>query len=207
MELALQWRSHVPRNVLKQWIGGFLDVLEILGWSFTSLRRFKFLPGKTGRTQAMPLWRQQRRKRHDTGNSSIHLFLLASFGAMIFFVDANEAKAGPRLSAAEEKALQAVGDDFEAYMLDFLYRQMRDGVDFAGEGNPFAASGAEKIFRSMRDEAMMKSLAKRRPLGFGELVTKQFSGRGGIPERTKVNQNTNAVGVDPVASASLTPGG
>lgn len=209
-ERAGDRHPHFFREVLKQRIGGFLDVLEIPGWSFASLRRFKFLPGKTGRTQARAIRRQQRRMRHETGNLSIRLLLSASTGAALGAAPASFAQVPARGSAEEKKALQAVGDDYEAYMLEFLYSKMRDGVDFAGEGNPFAPSGGEKIFRAMRDEAVMKDVAKRRPLGFGTLITEHLQGRGGIPQRPPVEMrkpSKTAAGTNPVATASLTPGG
>jgi Rod binding domain-containing protein len=54
-----------------------------------------------------------------------------------------------------------------------------------GDDNPFAPSNAEKIFRSMREQEMIESLAKTGPLGVKKMVVDRLKGRGGI-ERGRV---------------------
>ncbi|MBS1985808.1 MAG: rod-binding protein [Bdellovibrionales bacterium] len=85
-------------------------------------------------------------------------------------------------AAPRRDAYQEAGDEFEALMLQHLYNQMQNAGSFVSEGedNPFAPSPAEKIFRGMRDEVVMKRLATQRPLGFGDMVTRQLKGQGGI---------------------------
>ena len=172
-------------SALGQVIGGFLDV-EILGWNFKGLRRFKFLPGNTGRTQCEPMWQQQRRKRHETGNSSINLLL-----ALAVMAVGLTAKAGPGASVEQAK-IEQLGNDFEAMMLQFLFNQLQqnNALMDAGEDSPFAPSPAKQIFRGMRDEEMVKRVAETRPLGFGDTVVRHIRGEGGISSRPLVKPET-----------------
>lgn len=180
----------------QQAIGGFLDV-ETLGWGFDSLRRFKFLPGNTGRTRRPEF--QQRRKRHVTGNSSISLFFQLS--ALVASTVAVAANVAP---APGQDPVRKVGDDFESMMLDFMFQQLRNSESLAGPDNPFAPSGGEKIFRAMRDQEMMKAIAGQRPLGVGNMVERQLRGQSGIGYRPLVRSvQAPKTAVAPVA----TPGG
>ncbi len=163
----------------RQLVGGFLDV-EILGWNFDiSSRRFKFLPGNTGRTECKPTWLQQRRMRHETGNSSINLFVFLALLAV-----GTVSRAAGR-DAVEKAKIEQLGDDFEAMMLQFMFNQLQQNGQFmdTSEDNPFAPSQGEKIFRGMRDEEMIKRLAGSRPLGFGDTVVRHIRGEGGVGKK------------------------
>lgn len=79
-------------------------------------------------------------------------------------------------------------------MMQLLFQQMQAGsvVENDGEENPFAPSRAEKIYRSMRDQQMMKALAGRRSLGVGDMVVRSLKGEGGIGPRAPVNPTQGA---------------
>jgi Rod binding domain-containing protein len=73
-------------------------------------------------------------------------------------------------------------------MLRNLYTQMQtaNGIGESDPDSPFAPSNAERIFRSMRDEIVIQSLAKRRPLGVSDMVVRQLQGKGGVRELGRV---------------------
>jgi len=121
----------------------------------------------------------ERRMRHATGNFSIQTFNLGAFFAGLLF-------SGGVL--ANEAAYRRVGDAYEALMLRNLYTRMQagSGIGESGANNPFAPSNAEKIFTNMRDEVMIESLAKRRPLGISDMVVKRLQGKGGVRESGRV---------------------
>lgn len=135
-----------------------------------------------------------RRMRSLTKNSSIHLFflliviLLAMRGTQVFAANAE----------GTEAKIQAVGDDFEALMLQRLFGQMRAANQLvnSGDNNPFAPSHAEMIFRGMQEQAMMKQLAARRPLGIGNMVVRQLKGLSGIAPRPLLKSKSESQGRD-----------
>lgn len=120
-------------------------------------------------------------KARYTENSSIQpfkLLVLAACGAFATYVPKAQAS---RIEASE---IRRIGDQFEELMLQQMYQQMRSsGEALADHGpdNPFKPSNAEKIFRSMQEQVMMRDLAKRRPLGMGQLVERQLKKQSGIP--------------------------
>jgi Rod binding domain-containing protein len=124
----------------------------------------------------------ERRMRHATGNFSIQTF---NRGLLI----ASLTSAG---ALANEAAYREVGDAYEALMLRNLYTQMQtaNGIGEADPDSPFAPSNAERIFRSMRDEIVIQSLAKRRPLGVSDMVVRQLQGKSGVsgPGRVELKQ-------------------
>lgn len=176
-------------STYEQLVEGFLDV-GILGWNFSNgLRRFKFLPGNnTGWRQCKPYGHQQRRKRHETGNSSISLLsvLMCALGLIPTLGRGEVTAQQPKSEAAQ---IEQLGDDFEAMMLQLLFKQMQQSSEFANGDGPFAPSSAEKIFRGMKDEEMVKKIAGGRPLGFGDTVVRHIRGQGGIDNRPLVRPN------------------
>ena len=119
-------------------------------------------------------WYLSLQKRFKAGNSSIHLFVLLA--ATVVTPD-------PRI--------RQIADGFEAMMLNQLYGQMRKSNQIIGEGddNPFAPSHAEMIYRSMQEDQMIQQMAPHRPLGLGNLVEKQLTGKSGIPESHLIKSN------------------
>ena len=121
----------------------------------------------------------ERRKRHATGNFSIQSFNLIVLLAGLM-------SAG--LAANEEEAQRKLGDAYEAMMLQKMYSQMQAANSINGNdpNGPFAPSNAEKIFQSMRDEIVIQSLAKRRPLGVSDMVVRQLQRKGGVRSAGRV---------------------
>ncbi len=121
------------------------------------------------------------RMLQSTGNSSIHFlnFILFTFVGVCSF---------PVHSMTREESLRYVGDGYESMMLGMLYEQMKKSQDLMDDSpdNPFAPSGAEKIFRSLRDRHLVESIAKQRPLGVSDLVVKSLKGDGGVSQRNLV---------------------
>ena len=76
-------------------------------------------------------------------------------------------------------------------MLQSMYQQMRSTNDAfsAGEGDYFAASGAEKIYRDMLDQTIVSKTAPRGTLGVGKLVDRYLAGKGGIRRQPQVKLN------------------
>lgn len=127
----------------------------------------------------------QRRKRHESGNSSIQLFLLAL--VPLFFLGAGFLTMPARAErASQDEQIRQTGDAFEAMMLTRMQESMEksQGMLEPGESNPFAPSHAEMIYRGMLREHVMKDMAKRRPLGIGNLVERQLRGQIGIGRRS-----------------------
>lgn len=145
-----------------------------------------------------------RRKRHKTEGSSIHSFSQI-FGTIKFptrlvcaaaiFVAAHFVTAGEvaarRPQAPIQDQIEAVGDEYEGYMLQMLYNQMLESNQIVkqGDDNPFAPSNGEMIFRSMQQQVMMQQMAKRRPLGFGSLVARQLREQTGIAPSNLLNSD------------------
>lgn len=143
------------------------------------------------------MWLQQRRKRHEPGNSSIQLFVLVLAGLLPAVGQTAERDLGA------DPRVEQVGNDFEALMLGHLYRQMSEAQGFMDEGrdNPFKPSPAEKIFRAMREDEMVKRIAVTRPLGVGDMVVRQLQGRGGVPRGARIERRNEA------APVTAKPGG
>ncbi|HVJ66043.1 MAG TPA: rod-binding protein [Bdellovibrionota bacterium] len=121
-----------------------------------------------------------------TESSSIRflIYTLIFLSAMAFLsVRSHAARSMPTREQIEAQYDQ-VGTGFEAMMLNNLYSQMRASSELVkmGDDNPFAPSNAEKIFRSMREQEMIESLAKTGPLGVKKMVVDRLKGRGGIEQ-------------------------
>lgn len=132
-----------------------------------------------------------------TESSSIRFFVYAILILSTMIYLASRAEAGPRPAPTREQIeaqYEAVGNGFESMMLNNLYKQMRESSALVqmGDDNPFAPSNAEKIFRSMREQEMIDSLAKTGPLGVKKMVIDRLKGRGGIARGRVVEYNNNA---------------
>ncbi len=119
-----------------------------------------------------------------TENSSIHLFFVFA----VVLLTLVPVKVLATNAERREAQIQQVADDFEGMMLQFMYGQMQRANQEinAGDDNPFAPSNGEKIFRAMQDEIVMRQLAKRRPIGMGDMIARQLKGETGIARRNLV---------------------
>lgn len=130
-----------------------------------------------------------------TESSSIRFFVYAILvlATLIFSSTEINAQKAPLTREQIEAQHEAVGNGFEALMLNNLYTQMRNSNELVkmGDNNPFAPSNAEKIFRSMREQEMIESLAKTGPLGVKKMVIDRLQGRGGIGRGRVVEYNKN----------------
>ncbi|MEO5666536.1 MAG: rod-binding protein [Bdellovibrionota bacterium] len=126
----------------------------------------------------------ERRKRHATGNFSIQPFNRSALLVGLLSTGV--------LAANNEAGYRQVGDAYEALMLRNLYTQMQQANSMGDDDpdNQFAPSNAEKIFRGMRDEVMIQSLAKRRPLGVSDMIVRRLQGKGGVREGARVELNS-----------------
>jgi len=89
---------------------------------------------------------------------------------------------------APQSPEERVGEAFESLMLQRLLTQMRTSsqVFSEGEDNPFRASNAERIFQSMQDQEIAKSLARQNPIGIKQIVVRQLTGKSGVSNRVLV---------------------
>lgn len=120
-----------------------------------------------------------------TESSSIRFLIYSLIVAVIAFLlgqRAQAAKISQPSRAQIEAQYESVGTGFETMMLSQLYKQMRESSELVkmGDNNPFAPSNAEKIFRSMKEQEMIESLAQSGPLGVKKIVVDRLKGRGGI---------------------------
>ncbi len=89
----------------------------------------------------------------------------------------------------QQEAIRRVGDQFEGMMLQHLYSQLKSGNESlmnSNEDSLFRPSNGERIFRAMQDEIVLNQLAKRRPLGMGNLVERQLNKQVGVPASARV---------------------
>lgn len=87
--------------------------------------------------------------------------------------DSFERRLQAAMSENDEKELKKVCQDFEAIILNMMYRQMKATVprfDITGD------SAAKSIFESMLDEKLMEEVSKT-GIGLGNTLYKQLSGR------------------------------
>jgi len=121
----------------------------------------------------------ERRMRHATGNFSIQPFNLGVLLAGLTSISS---------LANQEAAYRQLGDAYEAMMLRNLYSQMQtaNSITANDPDSMFAPSNAEKIFQSMKDEIVIQSLAKRRPLGISDMVVNRLQGKGGVRQAGRV---------------------
>jgi hypothetical protein len=135
---------------------------------------------------------RESRMLHNTGNSSIQLFqfIFRVTVGIVFLISYLS-------SSAEEPKPTTVGAGFEQIMFGMLYQQMRstNTILNAREGDYFAPSNAEKIYRDMLDQMMISQAATRNPIGVGKMVDRYLAGKGGIQQRSRVK------------SELVTPGG
>lgn len=132
-------------------------------------------------SQGTPQRLEKRRKRHRTENSSIHLLFFLGV-ALSQGVGAIPVRAQGKVPSRAEQ-IQAVANGYEQMFLSQLFDQMRRSgslLENANDGNPFAPSSAEKIFRGFQDQALIENLSRSRPLGVGRIVEDQLMGRSGV---------------------------
>lgn|GEM_PF-1212876 len=152
---------------------------------------------------------RERRMRHATGNSSIHLFyqnngaserpaegprvlsiinLLLLTGSLIsggglFALDSSFNKAP--VKQPENKVYRQIGDAYEGLLLKQMYAVMKPPTD-TSPGNIFAPSNGEKIFEGMRDDMMLDAMSKNHLLGISDMVVRQLEGKGGVRTQGRV---------------------
>lgn len=169
--------SHLRKQMCWQ-DRGILKV-AILGWKghFNEKERF-FLNSSQGRAKRkvrLPV--QLRRKRQYAGSSSILFFSKVTF-LWCLCLNGPWAKAEAPINPELEKQYRAIGDSFEAMMLQNFYRQMKNSnrVVGLGDDSPFAPSNGEQIFEAMRDDLVIGKMADQHPLGISDLVVRQLKG-------------------------------
>jgi len=78
------------------------------------------------------------------------------------------------VNSNDDKELKAACQEFEAIMLDMLYKQMKATII---KSDLIEEDPGRSIFESMRDEELMKQAAKTGTLGLAESLYKQLSRR------------------------------
>lgn len=108
-----------------------------------------------------------------------------------------------RLEAAaqnnDDKELKAVCQEFEAIMLDMLYKQMKATVI---KSDLIEKDPGTEIFESMQDEELMKKASQTGTLGLAESLYKQLSKQYGKAVPTAVKTNTEQKETDQTQEAA-----
>lgn len=73
--------------------------------------------------------------------------------------------------SVQDKKLKQACQDFEAVMMGFMLKGMRQTVQ---KSNLFGSSKEEDMFRDMMDDEMCKAASKRGTMGIAELLYKQL---------------------------------
>ncbi|NMA65917.1 MAG: flagellar biosynthesis protein FlgJ [Clostridiaceae bacterium] len=99
----------------------------------------------------------------------------------------------------DKEKLKEACDQFEAIMLQILFKQMKATVP---EGGFIEKSNARSIFEDMLDENLMKQ-ASNRGMGISDMMYKQLSARmdrmyNTQSEKIPENEDEKTDGVDPV---------
>lgn len=93
------------------------------------------------------------------------------------------------IARAENKELKEACQDFEALILNKMLSTMRESVPDDGL---FPKSYGEKVYQSMLDEEISKSIAHGRGIGFADLLYSQLSGRTDASAHgTQTDEQTN----------------
>lgn len=84
------------------------------------------------------------------------------------------AATGPASTAQdpEQKKLREAAQQFEAFFIGYLLKEMRKGV---GEGGVLPPSGGEKIFRDLMDDELAQSVSKIGQMGIADLLVDQLA--------------------------------
>lgn len=111
-------------------------------------------------------------------------------GATNSVTQASDDSFARRLEAAaqsnDDKELKAVCQEFEAIMLDMLYKQMKATVI---KSDLIEKDPGTEIFESMQDEELMKKASQTGTLGLAESLYKQLSRQYGkaVPATVKTD--------------------
>lgn len=92
----------------------------------------------------------------------------------------------------DDRELKKACQEFEAIMLDMLFRQMKATIIKSGlvEEDP-----GREIFETMLDEELMEQASKRGSLGLADMLYKQLSRQYGISPSPKTSENSQSSGV------------
>ncbi|NLH96099.1 MAG: flagellar biosynthesis protein FlgJ [Clostridiaceae bacterium] len=91
----------------------------------------------------------------------------------------------------DDRELKKACQEFEAIMLDMLFRQMKATIIKSGlvEEDP-----GREIFETMLDEELMEQASKRGSLGLADMLYKQLSRQYGISPSPKTSENSQSSG-------------
>lgn len=92
----------------------------------------------------------------------------------------------------DDRELRKACQEFEAIMLDMLYKQMKATVI---KSNLIEADPGKEIFESMLDEKLMEQASKTGSLGLAESLYKQLSGQYGRQVAAAAADNTEKSGI------------
>ena len=95
---------------------------------------------------------------------------------MAVFSPMSSIQGGPRVSSKpDDKELEHVCRDFESLFVNYLMQKMRDTIP---ENSLFGGGQAEKIYTSMLDSEVAKSVSQHRGIGLAALMYAQMSSVG-----------------------------
>lgn len=91
----------------------------------------------------------------------------------------------------DDRELKKACQEFEAIMLDMLFRQMKATIIKSGlvEEDP-----GREIFETMLDEELMEQASQRGSLGLADMLYKQLSRQYGISPSPKTSENSQSSG-------------
>ncbi|HOQ06847.1 MAG TPA: rod-binding protein [Clostridiales bacterium] len=91
----------------------------------------------------------------------------------------------------DDRELKKACQEFEAIMLDMLYKQMKATIIKSSlvEEDP-----GREIFESMLEEELMDQASRRGSLGLADMLYKQLSRQYGISASPKTSENTQSNG-------------
>ncbi len=127
----------------------------------------------------------------DISKVSSNLINGYSNSATNYVTQASDDSFAKRLEAAsqssDDKELKAVCQEFEAIMLDMLYKQMKATVI---KSDLIEKDPGTEIFESMQDEELMKKASQTGTLGLAESLYKQLSRQYGkvVPAAAKAEE-------------------
>lgn len=91
------------------------------------------------------------------------------------------------MNSKDEKELRKACDDFEAIMLNMMYRQMKATVQ---KSDLIPEDTGNEIFNSMLDDELMKEASKARGMGLADVLYKQLTKKLGRQEKA-VNEGVS----------------